>query len=612
MNWRIVVYALACLILLALVTSVSRTAGYSLALVDPTAQQQTIDAAVQQRFTQTAEALATAAFEATVDAVFYAAVTATAQAMSPAPAETPGGTVLPSAELDTEAFLNANFHFQEAYTRALCVSASGSCPAEVEAPVPCLTVACKHEARVYPVAATFETIQAASDAAMPGDLVIIMPGEYRGVAVEEKSGADGAYIHFRGWGEPGQVVVTQVADPSKEWLRDLFYFIDSSYYIIQGITFAEAPRAGLFFSGYFSETGHFASHIVVMDVYSHNNGVWGMHTTATSYMVVQDSVFANSREEHGLYQSGSGDNLLVRRNVFQNNYNAGYQMNADPQTAMLELFYWLENATGDTCDLSEEEVDYGGSASWDDVKACYDRQGLPDLGAFIEDGIGENIIVEQNVLTGNGAGGGAAINLASVRGAAVRNNLIYGNEAGGVACWDNAYADEKGLDRSESPFGCQQVRVVNNTIVDGEEAPSYSAVTFNSNARDMVAVNNIIARARDDAYEILDTSSQGLVSGYNYCYALTIENPELAVSLDADASLTGFTIDEALTHFVAPGFAEWVSPDGAWYRLNPERPDFRLAPASPLIDAGDPAYMPTLDLFGVRRVQAGIGALGEE
>lgn len=77
--------------------------------------------------------------------------------------------------------------------------------------------------------------------------------------------------------------------------------------------------------------------MIVLDVYSHGNYEWGMHTTATSYMLIQDSVFTNSEDEHGLYISGSGDHIIVRRNVFQGNSSAGLQINADPQTATLEF-----------------------------------------------------------------------------------------------------------------------------------------------------------------------------------------------------------------------------------------------------------------------------------
>jgi hypothetical protein len=493
----------------------------------------------------------------------------------------------PPAEMDAEAFLADHFLLQDTYSNVLCVSQDGTCPAEITTAVPCLTSDCQHEPALYAVAEHFDTIQSAAEAAQPGDLVIIMPGRYRGVQVEETGGEDGAYIHLLGWGEPGSVIVDSAADPDADYLRHHFYFLDAHHYIIQNIAFEIAEEgAGIFFTGYFSGTGHFSHHFVVMDLYSHDNGKWGLHTTAASYIVIQDSVFTNSVEEHGVYISGSGDQMLIRRNVFQGNAASGLQVNADPQTATAELFYWLDNSTGDTCGWSEADIEFTGSATWDDLKACYDAQGLPDLGEFIEDGISEGLIIEQNIMTTNGELGAAGINLASVRSSVVRNNLIYGNFAAGIACWDNAYAEEKAL--ASSDFGCQNVSIVHNTLVD--ETGNRGALILNQDARDMRVKNNIIVRDRFDAYEIAGRSGEGLVSGNNYYSALSIEDSSGWQHIDTDAdsgSVTGFSVEEALANFVAPGFESWVLEDGAWPTLNPNRPDYYLVADSPLLTMGE-------------------------
>jgi hypothetical protein len=458
----------------------------------------------------------------------------------------------------------------------------------------------------YAVAETFTTIQAAADAAQPGDLIIITPGRYAGIQVEERGGADGAYIHFLGWGAPGSVIVDRVAFPEKAWLRDLFYFIDAHHIIIQNLAFEGAERAGIFSSGYFSETGHFAHHFIVLDVYSHAHGVWGLHTTSTSYILIQDSVFANSAEEHGAYISGSGDHVVIRRNVFQGNSASGLQVNADPQTAAGEVFYWLSNSTGDTCGISEDDV--WAETEWEALKACYDGQNLPDLGDFFEDGISEDLIIEQNVITGNGAAGGAGINLASVRGSRVRNNLIYGNGAAAIACWDNGYAEEKGLPSSQ--FGCQTVEISSNTLVD--ETGGRGSLILNQDARDMVVINNIIIRERDDAYEITGRSGQGLMSMSNAYSAQVVDESPGAALLDTDpqsGSLTGFSVADGLANFVAPGFAPWMNLDDAWPAPHPDRPDYHLRDDSPWLSAGLSGGA-TLYLDGYLRYDNALGALG--
>ncbi|MGF1506937.1 MAG: right-handed parallel beta-helix repeat-containing protein [Anaerolineae bacterium] len=507
---------------------------------------------------------------------------------------------IPTVPGDTDQFIEDTFLIQSSYNQVRCVSGSGSCPAQIETAPPCLTASCTPNPQTYPVAATHTTIQAAADAAQPGDLVIIMPGTYRGVIVEEDGGADNAYIHFRGWGEPGSVVVDETSDPGLPWLRDLFYFVDSHHYIIENITFENAERAGIFLTGYFIATGSFSHHFVVMDVYSRDNGEWGMHTTSTSEMLIQDSVFTTSIDEHGLYISGSGDNAVVRRSVFQGNNLSGLQVNADPFTAALELFGWLQSESGDStpCGISESDLYASdGSGTWQDVKDCYDSLGLPDLGAYIEDGISENLIIEQNVMTGNGANGAAGINLASVRHSIVRSNLIYGNDAAAIACWDDNYAANKGLPSSE--FGCLNVTIVNNTAVD--EQATRTGVGLDNDARSMTVRNNIIVRPRSDAYEISDRSGQDLFSGHNAYYALSVVNSSGWIEIDTDpgsGSITGFSIPQILSEFVDPNFNPWIVVDGSWWVLNPNRPDFTPAAGSMLLTAGDPDYVPEADVSG--------------
>jgi hypothetical protein len=507
---------------------------------------------------------------------------------------------------DTDAFINHHFLLQDSYRRVLCVSGDALCPAEVTTTVPCLTLTCAHTPQTYTVADTFTTIQDAADNAQPGDLIIILPGHYRGVQVEGRGGEDGAYIHFLGWGEPGSIIVDEVASPDSEWLRDLFYFIDSHHIIIQNLAFEGAERAGIFSSGYFSDTGHFSHHFIVMDVYSHDNGVWGLHTTSTSIMLIQDSTFTGSAEEHGAYISGSGDHVVIRRNVFQGNTASGLQVNADPQTATEEVWYWLSNSTDNTCDIAEDDI---WSTEWEDVKACYDSQGLPDLGEYFEDGISQDLIIEQNVITGNGASGGAGINLASVRESVVRNNLIYGNGAAGIACWDNGYTEEKELESSQ--FGCQRVQISNNTLVD--ETGGRGALILNQDARDLVVANNIILRDRFDAYEITGRSGQGLTSVANAYFAQVVDESPGTVLIDSDAtsgSVTGFSVQDGLANFVAPGFAPWVLLDDPWPVLNPDRPDYHLRSDSPWTTIANPSYSSISDLAGLPRTGSELGAYG--
>ncbi len=506
----------------------------------------------------------------------------------------------PQDEPDSAAFIEATFQLQSSYTTVRCVSGDGTCPTTFTTAVPCFSSGCSQPEQTYPVTAVHGLLQDAIHAAQPGDLILIMPGRYAGVEVENTGGTEGAYIHLLGMGD---VIVDRPGDATKAYLRHHFYFINAHHYIVENITFTGAAEgAGIFVSGYFSETGTFSHHFIFSRIYAHDNYSWGMHTTATSSVLVQDSVFTTSADEHGLYVSGSGDDMLIRRSIFQGNNASGVQINPDPQTATSELFYLLQNLTGETCGWTEADAEFTGAAQWEDLKRCYDQQGLPDLGRYIEDGIAENIIIEQNIITGNGSAGGAGINLASLRHSVVRGNLIYGNDAAGIACWDNAYAEEKGL--SASQFGCQNVLIANNTIVD--EGGGRGALIINRDARDMRVFNNIIVRDRADAYEIAENAGSGLHSGSNYYSAQSVtESPGFA---GETASITGFTVSEALAQFVNPGFEPWIIADGTGYQLNPARPDYHLRPGSVLAAGGDGALRAAVDLFGQPRGSE-IGAL---
>jgi hypothetical protein len=508
---------------------------------------------------------------------------------------------LPPAEFDSEAFLRQHFTLQDTYARVLCVAQNTPCPTEITTAVPALTADRIPPDQTYPISVTFDTIQDAANAAQPGDLIIIMPGRYRGIEYELTGGEDGAYIHFLGWGEPGSVIIDSPADPDKAYLRHHFYVIAGHHLIVQNIRFENASDgAGLFFSGYFNETGTFAHHILVMDVYSRNNGEWGLHSSATSYMLIQDSVFTGSAVEHGAYISGSGDHMLIRRNVFQGNNASGFQANPDPQTATIELFYYLMNTTGDTCGWTEDDVEFTGAATWHDLKACYDQHGLST--PYLEDGISEGLIIEQNVITANGAAGGAGINLAALRNSIVRNNLIYGNLAGGIACWDNAYAEEKGLPASD--FGCQDVTIAHNTIVD--EGGNRGAVLINQDARQISLLNNIVLRNRDDAVEIAARSGEGVQLGGNIITALTITDSPGVTDL---GNVLHIMPADAAPAFVAPGYAPWVLEDGGWPTLNPARPDYHPLPQSLLVQGLAPLDNPPVnDVDGQFRTAPVAGA----
>jgi hypothetical protein len=68
-------------------------------------------------------------------------------------------------------------------------------------------------------------------------------------------------------------------------------------------------------------------------------------------------------------------------------------------------------------------------------------------------------------------------------------------------------------------------------------------------------------------------------------------------------------LERIAPEFVRFGWAPWVIFEGNWWRLNPDRPDFRPRADSRLLaGTGDATELPPADLSGQPRAAADIGA----
>jgi hypothetical protein len=153
--------------------------------------------------------------------------------------------------------------------------------------------------------------------------------------------------------------------------------------------------------------------------------------------------------------SNSADNPVIKQNISHHNRACGIQLNADPQ--------------------------------------------LPG------DKIISNAIVEANIVYENGAGGGAAINLASIRNSIFRNNLLYANHAGGIAGWDDGAGNQ---------WGTKNNKFLNNTIVMATNGRF--ALSLKNGSTGNVVENNILFHpGTRGSIEIDQLSLSGFLSDYN-------------------------------------------------------------------------------------------------
>ncbi len=357
--------------------------------------------------------------------------------------------------------------------------------------------------------APWRTIQRAADAVRPGDSVIVTPGSYVG-AKFSRSGTASSPIRFRA--QSGVVVTApgpQNSNGDNLWVRN------ANHIFLIGFEVHSAPRAGIGVQG---EPDAPAAGVVVRRCNCHDNGRWGIFTGYAQSFRAENNVASGSHIEHGIYVSNSADNPVIRGNVVRNNNASGIQINADPVLA--------------------------------------------------GDGIITGALVERNIVSGNGVGGGAAINLASVRSSTFRNNLLYENHASGIAGWD---------DGAGSQWGTRNNRFFNNTIVQASDG-RFAASLQNGSTGNVLKNNILFHRGPRGSYDIDSSSRSGFVSDYN-----VVSNV--------------FSVDETFIDFAAwkgngyDSHSKMVSSMSGFF-VNPGAGNYHLAAGSPAINRGTSVPVP--------------------
>src|SRR5690606_26554086 len=137
-----------------------------------------------------------------------------------------------------------------------------------------------------------------------------------------------------------------------------------------------------------------------------------------------------SIDEHGIYVSNSGDRPVIRGNHSHDNRANGIHMNGD------------ESQGGD--------------------------------------GLISNALIEENVIHGNGVGGGSGINCDGVTDSVIRNNLLDDNYASGISLY-----------RIDAAAGSTSNLVINNTIYH-DTATTRWAINISGGSTGNTLRNNIL------------------------------------------------------------------------------------------------------------------------
>lgn len=509
---------------------------------------------------------------------------------------------------DSDAWVAHNFKLQKDWRRVLVVGGPkvdsvnvappGLGPLGAEAP--------------RKVDGHFPTLEAALAKAARGDLVLVQPGEHAGFVLREVPGkAEDGFLFIRGAGERGEAKINALGS-NPQWMVMLE---GADHVVMQNLHIestgdAKASRAGVLLSGDFPRTSTMDVHAAFDNMVFEGHRVWGMHAVVANTVLVQDSIFTGSVEEHGLYVSNGSDDWVIRRNVFSDNYAAGLQINLDPIAAFDALMNHPKMVG---------QPPPNGTRAWVEpiiqfADKTFGKSKWPD-------GIGLNFIIERNVSTHNGKRGGAAFNFAGLSQSLIQNNLIYDNHAGGIAMWDNANAFDYDItDRQPQSleewkperyplFGCRMNLIRFNTVLG--DTPR-AAIQLRNGSMGNRVYGNIANFGQGMGLEVFADSVAGSDIKGNVLGRVRM-NPgadalaSLAVALPP-AGEAPVSAEAILSQLVAPSNDAWIAPKGKTIGLSDKRPDYRPKAGSKLLGATVDVPAPPTDLDGAPRKGATPGA----
>lgn len=220
----------------------------------------------------------------------------------------------------------------------------------------------------------------------------------------------------------------------------------ASWVRIEGFTVVGSGRAG--FRAVLCDEVEIVGNVAL------DNQMWGIFTGFCDDLLIEDNETAGSIEEHGIYVSNSGDRPVIRRNLIHGNHANGVHMNGD--------------------------VSQGG------------------------DGVISEALVERNVIVDNGLGGGSGVNGDGVQDSIIRNNLILGGHATGIAL----YRIDGGAPSSGN-------LVTHNTVVNDDDGRW--ALTIRDSSTGNTVLYNIFHSRHGfrGAMDVHADSLGGLLSDFN-------------------------------------------------------------------------------------------------
>ena len=331
-------------------------------------------------------------------------------------------------------------------------------------------------------AAPWKTLQHAVDNVAPADTIVVNPGTYAGMRIEQ-SGDPRAMITLTAAAR-GTVVIDR---PGPNNVHGSNLEIETwegdgtvHHWVIRNIEVRDAPNAGIDVRG--TPTNH-SHHIIIRNAKVHHNGV-ATSKTGIFFAFVDHATVTGSKShhngEHGIYLSNSGDHFTVQRNRLHHNERCGLHINGD---------------------LSQ-----GGDGVISDGK------------------------IDANRIEANGAEGCSGINLDGVTDTTISNNVIVENHATGIAVF-----------QQDGAVCSRDISIVNNTIV--QAADGRWVITVGAGGcRDLAILNNVLLTRHPwrGAIELPTPTIAGLHSDHNIVAdRFSTDDGNTSISLIQWRSITG-------------------------------------------------------------------------
>jgi len=357
------------------------------------------------------------------------------------------------------------------------------------------------------------TLQFAAGMIQAGDSVLLRAGSYTG-AHFTTSGTAALPITVGAF--PGETAEIDADNPTTP---DGINLEGASYMVVEGLHVNGRTRAGI--------RAVLCQHVTLRDNRLDANGRWGIFTGFCDDLLIEGNHTSNSGDEHGIYVSNSGDRPTIRGNRIWDNHANGIHMNGDASV--------------------------GG------------------------DGVISGAIVENNIIFGNGVGGGSGINMDGVQDSIIRNNLLFDNHASGISLY-----------RIDGGAPSTGNLIYNNTVVVADD--SRWALNIKNGSTDNRVRNNVFYNFHSyrGSISVNADSLTGFSSNHNAVMdRFTLDDGDSVLTLSAWQSQTGQDQGSLL------------STPAALF-LDPSR-DFHLREASPALDNGETLTAVLTDLEGTPR-----------